>query len=273
MQDRGVVYLAFGANYHAECRRSLTSLRKVSPNVAVAVVTDEGWSEEPRPDRFVLRPRVDGFHCKPVYIYEASPFAESIFIDTDTVIARDIEPLFGLLRHYDIGVRFGGPQLNHGDGLELHTSCSSGVVLFKKSPPVEAVFREWLALYQEAAAALAAGDRRGLADQRYLAIALALSTARPVHLAEYLNFGVFETITTSSPPFVYHGRAPWIEKVAAWMNRSWTDNVSDYRTRLWMPNISGFLPMGVRHSDPLLALALVLRRAWNELRWRMSRPS
>lgn len=269
--EQGIVYVAFGDKYHHECRRSLTSVRKTSPAVRVAVITDREWEGAPQPDLFVIRPRVEGFRCKPLYIHEASPFERTLFLDTDTVIARDIEPVFGLLRHYDIGVRFGGPQLNEPDGLELHTQCSSGVIVFRKSAAVEALFADWLETYEAAVGAHQSADRRGLNDQRYLAIAIARSAARPAHLAEYLNFGLFETIATPSPPVVYHSRKPFIEAVAAHVNGTWSDPVNDYQMRVWLPNLAGFLPNGIRRSDPLLALAILLRRAWNELRWRIGR--
>jgi hypothetical protein len=129
--SEGILYLAFGQKYQDEARRSLQSLRRIS-NVATAVITDRAWLEEPRPDHFVVRESVRSFRAKPLYIYEASPFGRTLFLDTDTVIGRDIAPIFGLLNHYDIGVRFGGAQLKEGDGLTFHTQCNSGVILFRE---------------------------------------------------------------------------------------------------------------------------------------------
>jgi hypothetical protein len=267
--SRGIVYLAFGERYAAETRRSIASLRLVS-DIEVAVVTDVGWSEEPRPDRFVFRDAVRSFRCKPLYTFEASPFGQTLFLDTDTVIARDIAPVFGLLNHYDLGVRFGGAQLNEPGGLEFHTQCNSGVIVFRRNEVVADVFARWLAMYDAAAAKLSADDMRGLNDQRYLAIAIAQSLARPAFLGEYLNFATFENITTASPPVVYHGRQPYLEKLAARTTSEWNPEV-DWQTRVWLPNLGGFLPRGARRSDPLLAMALILRRCWNELRLRLFR--
>jgi hypothetical protein len=234
------------------------------------VITDRAWLEEPRPDHFVLRESVQSFRAKPLYIYEASPFGRTLFLDTDTVIGRDIVPIFGLLRHYDIGVRFGGAQLNEGDGLTFHTQCNSGVIIFRKCDAVESVFKKWLGLYDDVAARHAVEDRRGLADQRYLALAIAQSRARPVPLESFLNFTLFDTIGTCSPPVVYHGRFAWIEELAQSVNQSWNPEL-DWWVHLWLPNILGFLPRGIRRSDPLLAAALVLRRLYNELRWQMKK--
>jgi hypothetical protein len=92
--DEGVVYLAFGQKYQDEVRRSLRSLRKVS-TASTAVVTDRAWTDDPRPDHFILRKSVPSFRSKPLYIYEASPFEKNLFLDTDTVIGRDIALIFG----------------------------------------------------------------------------------------------------------------------------------------------------------------------------------
>jgi hypothetical protein len=269
-RSRGVVYLAFGDRYHAEARQSLRSLRRVS-KLPVAVVTDRPWSEEPQPDRFVIVERVEGFASKPRYV-SATPFEDTLFIDTDTVIAIDPEPLFGMLELYDIGVHFGGPQLNEAPYLELHTQCSSGVILFRRNERVDDVFRRWNEEFDRARAIHTADDPRGLGDQRYLAIAIARSTARPVHLAAYCNFVVFDTTTTLSPPLIYHGRIPHMEQLHDEIGVPW-DTARDWHPRLWLPNIRGVLPAGIRRSDPLLALSLVLRRIFNDVRrwWRALR--
>jgi hypothetical protein len=267
--DNGVVYIAFGEKYHAEAKRSITSLKKVSA-VNIAVITDKRWTDNPQPDFFVIRDKSKSFRSKPLYTYNATPFVNSLFIDTDTIIAKDINHVFGLLKHYDVGVCFGGAQLNENDGLEFHSQCNSGVILFRKCAHVEELFNEWLDLYDKAVAKISASDVRGVGDQRYLAHAIAKSKARPVHLGTFLNFALFDTITSCSPPIIYHGRNPWIEQLADNINNSWTQKV-DWYPRVWLPNISGFLPRGVRRSDPLLAISLILRRIYNELSLRFWR--
>ena len=136
----GVLYIAFGESFCEEARRSIASLKSVSPGLPVAVVTDKEWSQKPVPEQFVLRECLLGYRCKPAYMYEASPFRLTLFIDTDTLVARDIRRVFNLLGHYDVGVRFGGPELRE-PGLEFHTQCNSGVVLFREEPAVEEMSR------------------------------------------------------------------------------------------------------------------------------------
>lgn len=265
---QGVLYIAFGKKYHHETRRSITSLRKVSPDVPIAVITDQEWQENPVPDLFIIRDNEESFMSKPVYMSE-SPFDKTLFLDTDTVIAKDITPIFGLLDWYDVGVRFDGPQLNEPNGLHFHTQCNSGVILLGKSQIVVEMFEIWLDEYNVAKSTMTGSsdiaDSRGLGDQRYLSIAIAKSKVRPVHLASYLNFALFETIITYSPPVIYHGRLDEMEMLDAEISGKW-DTANDWQARLWLSNIRGLLPRGIRHSDPILATAFLLRRLGNSIR-------
>jgi hypothetical protein len=261
----GVLYIAFGKKYHVETRRSIASLRRVSPSIPVAVMSEEDWDGSDRPDIFINRVPMQTFGCKPQYMYD-SPFQSTLFLDTDTVVARDISDIFGLLNWYDFGVLFNGPQLNEPDGLRFHTQCSSGVILFKKNDRVQELFTLWQDQYKKYCAALnQVVPGKGVPDQRSLSIAVAKSRARPVHLAEYLNYALFTTIVTYSPPVIYHGRFPEMEKLDSVLC---SNPAEDDAPKLWMQNIRGLLPNGIRKSDPLLGLALVLRRIANLVRYR-----
>ena len=262
--ENGILYVAFGEQWREETRRSLTSLRKVS-RLPACVVTDVPWDMDPKPDQFIVREHIPGFASKPKVLFEVTPFENTLFLDTDTIVTGDPSAAFGLLNHYDIGVRFDGPMLRVEPDLVFHTQCNSGVILFKHNEVVADVFRRWNEEYDEALKHRTSTDTRGLGDQRYLAIAIAKSRARPVHLSEYLHFAVWDVMTTYSPPIVFHGRLKHMELFADEMNAKW-DTKKDWHVRLWLPSIRGLLPAGVRRSDPLLALALILRRFWNDTR-------
>jgi hypothetical protein len=266
MTSRGVLYVAFGDRYQEEARRSIGTLRRSSPGTSCAVITDSEWAADPRPDSFVLRPRDASFGSKPRLMYGSSPYDETLFLDTDTVVVRDVAALFGLLRWYDLGVKFAGPQLNEADGLEYHTQTSSGVILFRKCDEVRHAFELWLAEFERASAeVLDVVDLRGLGDQRYFAVAIARSRARPVHLDDFVLFNLAEATLTYSPPMIVHGRLPELEEIANRMVSGW-DPVKDWRPRFWLPDIRGFLPLRIRRADPLLFLAYGVRRLANRIR-------
>lgn len=257
----GVLYLAFGEQYRREARRSIATLRKVSPQVPVAVITDSPWQIEPRPDTFVLRLMEESLRCKPRHMYTASPFCRTLCIDTDTVVARDITPLFGLLDHYDFGVRWVARQLGRGNWLTFHPYATSALVLFKKNEAVAELFENWLRDYDHQSRNVQPSER-GLPADKCFADAIAMSTVRCIHLPEYVMFDATQPTITYSPPLIYHGRFVEMEMLHEEISGKW-NSAEDYHQRLWLPNIRGLLPAGVRRSDPLLATALILRRVYN----------
>src|SRR5262245_31104103 len=149
----GVLYIAFGEKYYAEAQRSIASLRRVSPSLPIAVICDKEWEGSNRPDIFIKRASIPTLECKVRYMYD-SPFESTLYLDADTVVARDIRDVFGLLNWYDFGVHFGGPQLNEPDGLRFHTQCSGGVILFKKNARVQSLFTLWQHEYDKYCAAV-----------------------------------------------------------------------------------------------------------------------
>ncbi|HEV7427635.1 MAG TPA: hypothetical protein VGQ46_14825 [Thermoanaerobaculia bacterium] len=268
--DAGVIYIAFGESFRAEARQSIATLRSSSPRVACAVVTDSEWEDDPRPDHFVIRPSIRSLYCKPKYVYEASPFRRTLFIDTDTIVVRDLQPFFGLLDYYDVALRFVGPRLGGAEGLEFHPWCATGVLAYRKNDETADLFGTWLTAYEQRMTETSGTPGRGVNEEPLFAEALARSRCRAIALGSDLCFNLAETIITYSPPAVFHGRDSRLTTIAHEINDKW-DPVADYHPRLWMPNIKGLLPAGVRHSDPLLAAALILRRGWNEIKRRMPR--
>jgi hypothetical protein len=265
----GVLYIAFGAAYQAEVRQSILSLRVLSPAVPIAVITDTEWSVDPRPDIFILREKEASYGLKVRYAYD-SPFDRTFCLDSDTFIARDISPVFGLLDYYDVGFYFGGRPINEQGGLELQMRAATSVFLFKKNRRVADFFGLWATEYNRERLRWESQGfdlgRAGLDDTRSCALSVAKSEVRPVQLGTLLYFNLETIAETQSPPFVYHGRVPYeMAAVDYEITRDW-DSERDWFPRLWFPNIRGLLPLGIRHSDPLLAAALIIRRICNSVR-------
>lgn len=270
--SRGIAYLAFGARCREEVKRSIVSVRKHSPNMPIAVITESAWSEEPLPDHFVVREGVASFGVKPEFLFSATPFDRTVAIDTDTVLGRDLSPVFDLLDHYEFCVRFVGPETVGEAGLRFHPYASSGMILFRKTEAVRRLFALWLEAYGVACQASGDAGRGGVQADRYLTAAIARSGARVMHLPEYVMFNLCEPSITYSAPVVCHGRLRHMERVAAYLQTLWRP-VRPGRPvqRLWLPNIRGILPNGVRRSDPLLALSLCVRRLLSMLRYTFGR--
>ena len=265
LQTHGVLYIVFGTPYEAEAKRSMESLRRVCPTIRIAVITDTEWKTEPQPDLFILREKEASYGLKLKYAYD-SPFDRTLCLDSDTIIARDILPIFGLLDYYDVGFHFGGRSLNEPNGLEFQMRAATSVFLFTKNQRVSEFFELWSTTYHLQKVCLTASgytfDERGLDDTRSCAIAVAKSEVRPFQLGSFLYFNLDTISTTCSAPIIYHGRIPLIETIDKEITGGW-DSARDWFPRLWLPNIRGLFPRGIRRSDPLLATALILRRIYN----------
>lgn len=258
---QGVLYIAFGDKYVEELRGAVKSLRQVSPNLGVAVVTDE-VIDDLQGVHFIIRPPIRSLESKPTYL-GSTPFAQTMFLDTDTFVARDITPLFGLLDFYDFCAQWGGARFGSEDGLDCHARIHSGMMLFRHSDALVTVFEHWLALYKE--------EQRGtgehnLADERSLTESLARSTLRLGVLPSYVQIGLNAPWVFFAPPMVLHGRPRSFEALRRHISQGW-DPTTDWAPRIWLPNLQGLLPRGVRRSDPLLGIALMGRRLWNEFRY------
>jgi hypothetical protein len=264
-ESRGVVFIAFGAAYRNEAKAALGSLLRNSPGLLTAVITEEPWKETPQPDLFVQRPPEMSLRCKPLYLFEASPFEHTLFLDTDTFVARPLQLVFGLLGHYDLGVCFEGPRLGWPPGLEYHSQANTGVILFKRNHAVREMFQGWLEEYDrtlQAAKPVLSG--KGMNDQRSFCVALAMSRVRAVHLPEFMNFVLWHVSKTYNRPAVFHGRLRHVESLDHEISGGWEDDIEDVRVRAWLPHIEGILPgAGVGRRDPLLLAAITFRRWWN----------
>jgi hypothetical protein len=267
----GVLYIVFGRRYQAEAKRSIDSLRKVCPKMRIAVITDSKWSDLAVPDIFILKSTEASYALKMRYAYD-SPFDRTLCLDSDTIVARDVSALFGMLDYYDVGFHFGGPYIDEPNGLKFQMRAGTSVFMFKKAEHVADFFSKWSDEYyiqkQRLTAAGAVFDERGLDDTRSCAIAIAKSSVRSFQLGSFLYFDLGATLTTHSPPLIYHGRIPHMEMLDAEIGGNWNVE-TDWHPRLWMPNIRGILPAGVRRSDPILATALLLRRAYNSSKRRV----
>ena len=105
LKDRGVLYVAFGESYRAECLQSIRSLKKIHPILPVCVVTDKNWTYELKPEVVLKRSPILSLKAKPTYVRE-SPFQETLYLDTDTTIVSPILDVFDLLQYFDIGINF-----------------------------------------------------------------------------------------------------------------------------------------------------------------------
>lgn len=185
-QERGVLYVALGADFLAMALQSAATLRRTSPTLGIAVVTNVS----PRTsDEFDwTRATVDVWEFLDVAstenrsvkleMYERSPFLRTLYLDADTSVLSDIEPMFAWLDHHDLalhlqprGARPRVADILLADGLRLGDvpHWNSGVVLFRRGADAQEFFATWQAEFR----------RLGVPfDQAALAATMLRSSAR-----------------------------------------------------------------------------------------------
>jgi hypothetical protein len=148
---RGVLYVATGAAHTEAARRSAASVRATNPGLAVALFTDQAVSG-PEFDRVApiaaphIRSKVD-------YVPE-TPFAETLFLDTDTRVLGDLGDLFRLLERFEMAMtqRVHVPSLREGRPQvpSSFPQANAGVMLYRSSPAALKFLADWRVAYAEA---------------------------------------------------------------------------------------------------------------------------
>ncbi|MDT0575834.1 hypothetical protein RM533_06510 [Croceicoccus sp. F390] len=184
----GFITMAFGADkYFAQAETLARSLRRHMPGYAIAIVTDRA-DAGPLFDITVPMDPVDiaGTVLK-TDLYRYSPFAETLFIDSDCVVARDFTPQLQQIRAHDF-TPVVGRYLSRGDqdlwirdvgaaiekvGGTKFPKFNGGVYFWRKSPFAQEVFRRAIAIRARAdELGILDFDRSGPGEETLIGLAL-----------------------------------------------------------------------------------------------------
>lgn len=162
---RGVVYIATGAAHAEAARQSAASVRATNPGLGIALFTDQGVSG-PEFDRVLPVP--DPHRRSKVDHLGATPFTETLYLDSDTRVRDDLSDLFRLLERFELACALREAAVTrHRDprGKEdvpvAFPEYNGGVMLYRGSDRVRAFHAEWARAY---AALGRAADQRSLRD-------------------------------------------------------------------------------------------------------------
>lgn len=149
LHKRGVLYIAFGDNFLQELLFSAESVKKHNPNLHITVFSDKPIDSD-YVDQCVLinvnhlRPKVD-------YVHQ-SPYEETIFLDTDTIVDYKLTDMFGVLQKYDFAICHDLARKRENvsrlipEYREIPYSFSEvnpGVMVFRRCDPVQNFFKLW----------------------------------------------------------------------------------------------------------------------------------
>lgn len=195
----GVLYVATGERYAAEAAESLALLRRTNPALPAALVTDltsppGAW------DRLIL---VAGptHSLRDKLLMRHTPWAHTLFLDTDTFAGENLDHLFALLEQFDVI----GHQLFEGHDYELagvsgaFPEFNTGVIGFRNTPALQQFFADWTSWYDRFAS-------QTRCDQRSFRKALYHSGLRHSVLPPEYNFRPLATNFAMMGLHIVHGR-------------------------------------------------------------------
>jgi len=193
-RGRGLLTLAHGRQKYIDMAIQLArSIRLNSPNQTLAIVTDRSSEELRRWFDVVLPFKAEygtGLVHK-VFLYEYSPFRETLFIDADCLVVRDLQFLWVLFEGRDVSAI--GCEMRSGSwsgidvqatrevlGIPYVVQLNGGVYYFRRGDRSNQVFRtaqELIPRYQQLGIALLRGQMN---DEPLMSLAMALHHQRPV---------------------------------------------------------------------------------------------
>lgn len=162
MTTDGVLYVACGAKYIGAAARSAKTVRQHSPGLSIHLFADlqnhPQFDLDRDPFPFTSTARIADPHRRAKVDYlPQTPFDRTLYLDTDTQVNADVREMFHLLERFDVALghahRRNDPGRLGAWRIELPQAFpqqNTGVLLYRRTPPVIKFLRSWQRHYHEA---------------------------------------------------------------------------------------------------------------------------
>jgi len=250
--DRGIVYIATGADFVEETRISAESAKSVMPDIPITLFTDLEI-DMPVFDRVVQieNPRHD--FGDQVYHLDKTPYERTVFFDSDIYVDESVEDLFDILDEFDIAAahnqkNWSSKRVDY-KAIDALPDCfpeyNSGVVAFKLTPTVSDFFETWRDTYAEVL------DRGQIHNQAAFRLALYRSDVRIATLPSEYNCVFRRSGCVNGQIKIFHGRLHEMDTPGAGMSVDIDQAVDELNSRT---NLRSYYRLGdeVRLSNPSL---------------------
>lgn len=153
LDDSGVLFVVTGAHYTAAAGDAARSVAQTNPWLKIGIFSDQ---EVPDPV-FTFVGKIQGEDSRRKHEYVGqSPFANTLYLDSDVRVLDDLSDLFRLLERYEMAgahVRYRSvPKRLRKNKLDLPQAfpqINCGVLLYRKCEHVDALFQSWVDIYRD----------------------------------------------------------------------------------------------------------------------------
>jgi hypothetical protein len=205
----GIAYVGTGLKFVDEARQSAARLKLHNPKLSICLITDQiNYHPVFWDDIVIVEHAQHGFRDK--ILMGLCPYERFLYLDTDTFVAGDLDPVFTLLEKFD----FAGHQLFEGNDCPLPNVSSAfnefngGVLGFRRSPVLNGFFQRWMDHYDVFFALNRDGHHHysNVSDQKSLRLAVYESALRVAVLKPEYNFTPHHLDFACDSVRILHGR-------------------------------------------------------------------
>jgi hypothetical protein len=221
--DAGVYYVARGREYVEEAVQSAESVKRCT-ELPTALCTDKRVDHSAFDHVIVSNAETNDPYERKVRGLHEAPFEQTLFLDTDTYVCREISDLFSLLEEFELAAAHAPNRMYHpGGGYPSEHPVSfpelnTGVLLMDtRSSRVEQLLNDWLETHREMQDA---GVCEGgpVLDQIPFREVIYDSEVRFTVLTPEYNCRFEFPVFLEGPVRILHGRHPDLETVAELLN-------------------------------------------------------
>jgi hypothetical protein len=152
--EKGYLYIAYGKAFTKEALLSIESLRRYT-SLPIAIYTDEKALVETRNENLNINlvGEITANHLRAKVDYmDQSPFVNTVFMDSDTVVVRNCDDMFDLLERFDVAIvndyarkrkKYSDIVPEYGEIPYAFSEANSGVIAFNSSTRTQTFLKMW----------------------------------------------------------------------------------------------------------------------------------
>lgn len=238
--QNGFLYIITGAQkYFDEALLSVRSIKAQHSDAHITVISDVQAISSHNPelpalvDNWMYRPVSDYDNWSTALVYKvkyltSTPYENTVFLDTDTYIAGQVDTLFRFLDTYDMAIAEAHTERTpiydvDGQFYKGYYAYNTGVIAYKRNQRMNELLDRWYAIY--------ASDPIGYeSDQPALMVALFEHPVLICKLRNNWNAHIPYYFGVSNEVIIFHGRPDNWQRIVDEIN-------SSDKSRLWIPEL------------------------------------